>query len=209
HLDLYQSNNLHTIVSNGCVGTFKDNGGNCAIQEDSVVEGQFDVCLLPGNRASAARQGVSDYYTYEGTGGFPAHATCNIYYDATEFTVDPLGPAEPLDANGDPLSTQAIEAKIDACDEDPDPTDRVSGRLWPIAILNQLPENGNQPQTITHVALMYQVCDHYDNKFDCSIGGNGGNDAIYGMFVESRPVNFKVSGVGTMPGGAVHVVLVK
>lgn len=215
-LDIFQPNNIATIVQNGCTGPLQSTGP-CDLNAETIVEDEVEACTMSGNVASAPATGSDNYYAYETDSpadAWPSHSECNISFDESIFLNDPRASAPPLDPSdtSKTLTLTQIEARIDLCGDDPDPSDMISGRIWPIAILEELPQaQGNQKYTIKYLALMYQACVEYDNnQNDC--GDDDGNtfmQSMFGLFVNARQVNFKVSGIGTGPFAPMHVVLLK
>ena len=215
-LEIFQAGNIRDIVSNGCVGDLQNNGP-CDLNEETITE-EILACTKTGN-TDAVTKGSNDYYDYEGSAGYPSHSDCNIMFDEALLPGnDPSENSPPLDPSDTvapytEYSDEDIEELIDLCDDDPNPNDMISGRLWPIGILMETPDNGgNKKYSIKYIALMYQVCVAYDDKSknDCGSDPNTyNNQSMYGMFVNARQVNFKVQGVGSGPFGPMHVVLVR
>lgn len=214
-LDIYQSNNIHDIVRNGCTGDLQRTGP-CDI-ESQVVSEDLDVCTKRGNTTSV-RNGSNDYYnSYETGGAWPTHAQCNISFDESVFSGPPTlyansAPLNPV-APYTPLTPAQVAARVELCNDDPY-DDRVAGRLWPIAILTQVPTNGNNLYEVSYLAVMYQVCVAYtggNNGNDC--GNNPGNNlqsSLFGMFVNAGQLNISgIGGISTNPFAPKHVVLVR
>ena len=112
-----------------------------------------------------------------------------------------------------PLTQAQIEAQVDSCDSDPFPDDYMSGRIWPIAIVEPLSGSGRQDVTISHIAIMYLACAPFTNQ-----GGANNNQCedeqpsqsgIWGMFLEARPIEVPTGGISTNPLAPMHSLLIR
>jgi hypothetical protein len=190
-------NDLRDAIENGCVGADPD---------FTVSEGMVLTDTKPGNMASIWNS-IADLYSYETA---PQRSACNIPFDETLF----IGKPYDFAVNPQLPPGTTLDQIIENCNDDPDPNDNVNGRLWPIAISDQITGltcggNGRCDVELSHLAVMYIVCyppDHGPN--DCD-GENPGQSALYGMFRLAEKLSLKVSGMSNNILAPRHVVLVK
>jgi hypothetical protein len=198
---------IRDAIEAGCVGDDPD----YTVSEDQIVTDP-----KPGNMASVWNS-VNALYSYEGgntcldsgvTVACETETYCNLTFDDAEF-VD-----QPYDFTVVPQESPSLLAeKIMNCDDDPDPTDHVLGRLWPIAVSDTPLCNGrNCDIEISHLAWMYIACWGTRQDNTCSTENSPGQASLYGMFIEAERVTNilpNIDGISSNPLAPRRPVLVR
>jgi hypothetical protein len=190
-------NDITDAIRAGCIGDDPDY---------TVEEGQIVTDPKPGNMGNPTWRAIDDLYAYEGDDGFPSKATCDVDFDVDFFEDDTPQTDGVFPDLYDEDDTSALDALLATCSRDPDtPPNNISGRLWPIAISNNVVCSGrNCDVEITHIAMMYVAC----WGPDCD-GTNPGQASLFGMFVDSVPAKIPVTGISNNPLAPKRPVLIK
>jgi len=190
-LGIYGSggNVINTGIANGCVPTDPT-------LDIEIENGESITSPKQGNQASTWNA-INSLYAYEGTGTFPSQSYCDIAFDSNAFVLsDGYYHILPTDPN--------VAQKLLDCRHDPDPTDNVEGRWWPI-LISTAPCNGNScTVTIKAIAMMYVAC--WGPRCD---GSNPGQAGLFGIFMTDLPFELPATGVSNNPLAPKRVRLVR